>query len=445
MSPKISVIIAVYNGENYLEEALDAAIKQNYPHKEIIVVNDGSNDRTQNIIQKFGKAILPITQNNQGIGSARNRGIFAASGDYFSFLDHDDLWTQDKLSLQMEAMKTGDEDDPLIFSHVQQFICPSLTDCERSQISVDTLLLPGYIAGTLLISKKRFHQVGLFSQKKEVGEFIDWYLRAKEANLPMKMLPHLSLLRRVHKNNMGRNRENMPKKSPLVSVIIPAHNGELYLRNAIQSVLDQEYQNTELWVIDNGSTDQTHKIAQSFPKVNYRYSEIGNVALARNLGISLSRGGYIAFLDQDDTWVPSKLTKQVHFLEENPTYGIVFSLQKNHLELGHKKPNWISQENLDNPQSAHLPSAMMVRHELFKSLGDFNPALPLASDADWLFKATYAGISIGTIKEVLIYRRIHSENNSKHCKLLHKDLFSAIRSSLKERSEIVDPKKTLAR
>lgn len=215
MPPKISVIISVYNGEKYLEEALDSALSQSYPNKEIIVVNDGSTDRTDAILEKFKAKILTIHQENQGLGCGRNTGIAVATGEYISFLDHDDQWMPDKLRIQMEAMESSFEDDPLLFAHVQQFFCPSLTEQERAKIAVDTALLPGYIAGTLLLSKRRFHQVGYFSTKKTVGEFVDWYLRAKEAKLPMQLLPELSLLRRVHQSNMGRNRKEYTQNSYL--------------------------------------------------------------------------------------------------------------------------------------------------------------------------------------------------------------------------------------
>ena len=214
---------------------------------------------------------------------------------------------------------------------------------------------------------------------------------------------------------------------PLVSVVIAVHNGELYLQEAIQSVLDQEYPNYELWVIDNGSTDRTSTVAKLFPKVNYRYSEIGNLSLARNLGVSLSRGDYIAFLDHDDIWAPEKLTKQVQFLEANRQYGIVLGLQKNFLQPGHKKPDWIEQESIDKLQRAYLASATMVRRSLFEALGDFNPAWPLVSDAAWLFNAHHAGIQMGMIEEVLIHRRIHSTNDSRHCEALYKQLLWALK------------------
>ena len=106
-------------------------------------------------------------------------------------------------------------------------------------------------------------------------------------------------------------------QNDLVTVILPTHNGEKYLAEAIQSVLNQDYPHFELWVIDNGSTDCTEKVARSFPSVHYRYSKLANVALARNQGASLASGDYIAFLDADDMWPPQKLEIQVYLLNHN--------------------------------------------------------------------------------------------------------------------------------
>jgi len=200
--PKISVILPVWNGEQYLAEAIDSVLAQDYANKELIVVDDGSTDNTSAIIEKYAPHIRSITQINSGLGASRNSAIRIATGDYFAFLDHDDYWTKDKLSLQMQALT---KDDPLIFSHVKQFICPTLSKEERNKLLVNESPLPGYIAGTLLISRERFFQIGPFlEERKLLGEFIEWYLRAHELNIPMHMLPQVLLHRRVHKDNMGR-------------------------------------------------------------------------------------------------------------------------------------------------------------------------------------------------------------------------------------------------
>jgi glycosyltransferase involved in cell wall biosynthesis len=202
---KVSIIIAVYNGEKYLREAIESALTQDYKNKEILIVNDGSTDSTQTIVESFRSQIRSIEQSNQGLGAARNTGVRAATGEYFAFLDHDDFWETTKLSDQM-AFINGE--DALLFGHVKQFICPTLTAEESRRLSVNEEIVPGYFAGTLLVSKKRFLQIGPFFEKKSVGEFVDWYARALEAKVPILLLPKLVLHRRVHNHNMGRQKED---------------------------------------------------------------------------------------------------------------------------------------------------------------------------------------------------------------------------------------------
>lgn len=114
----------------------------------------------------------------------------------------------------------------------------------------------------------------------------------------------------------------------IVSVILPAHNGEKYISKAIDSVLNQTYKNIELIVVDDFSVDSTQSIVQSYndPRVKYYYSEKNrHIAYSLNKGISLARGEYIARIDCDDIWELDKLEKQIQFLDDNSTYGAVFS------------------------------------------------------------------------------------------------------------------------
>ena len=215
---------------------------------------------------------------------------------------------------------------------------------------------------------------------------------------------------------------------PCVSVIIAAHNGEKYIRDAIESVFAQDYPHVELWVIDNGSTDQTAQIVQSLPKARYHRLEIANVASARNEGARLSTGEYIAFLDQDDHWVPQKLSKQVAFLSSNPKYSAVIAMQQMYLEPGYTRPSWLKQEFLDKPQDGYLPSALMVRRSAF--LQPFDTTLTLTSDADWFFHLYDQGRFVKLLPDMLLYRRIHSENNSNQCTMLHKELLFILKRSI---------------
>src|SRR3989442_14959767 len=112
---------------------------------------------------------------------------------------------------------------------------------------------------------------------------------------------------------------------PSVSVVIPVYNGERYLVDAIQSVLDQTYQNFEVIVVDDGSTDGSAAVAKRFGEaIRFVHQANGGVCKARNTGIAAARGGYLAFLDQDDLWLPDKLAVQVAYLDSHPEVGAVY-------------------------------------------------------------------------------------------------------------------------
>lgn len=113
---------------------------------------------------------------------------------------------------------------------------------------------------------------------------------------------------------------NQKKSEPLVSIITPAYNAEEFIVDTIQSVWTQDYQNWEMIIIDDHSTDNTVEVVKSFiqrdPRIRLiERSENGGTAKTRNAGLREAKGKYIAFLDSDDQWLPKKLTKQVAFME----------------------------------------------------------------------------------------------------------------------------------
>jgi len=219
----------------------------------------------------------------------------------------------------------------------------------------------------------------------------------------------------------------------LVSVIIPAYNGQDYLADAIRSVLAQTYPHYEIIVIDNGSTDQTAQIAQSFPEVRYYHSAFADTSIARNLGLSLAQGDYIAFLDQDDTWTVDKLEKQVRFLSQNREFGAVIGHQQMYLEAGHTKPHWLKAEFLQKPQLAYLPSALLIRKETLAITNHFDTTFSLASDVAWFLKAKHTGVQIEILNDVVVQRRIHGDNTSNKYQALQKEILGALQASLKQR------------
>lgn len=206
-SSLVSVIIPAYNRERYLAETLESVLAQDYRPLEIIVVDDGSTDGTARVAGRFSEAVRYFFQPNSGCGAALNTGVEKTKGDYVSFLGSDDLWTKNKLTLQMEVLVSSPETD-IVFGHVSHFYSPDLEHGERGRFLCPTGKMPGYHAGTMLMKRESFLRVGLFNAVYQTGEFLDWYARAKEKGLREVMLPDIVMKRRIHSSNLGILKKN---------------------------------------------------------------------------------------------------------------------------------------------------------------------------------------------------------------------------------------------
>ena len=198
----VSTIIPVHNGERYLAEAIESVLAQTYRPVEVIVVDDGSTDGSAHVARSFGKRVRYCFQAQHGQGAARNLGVESARGSFIAFLDADDLWMKEKLTLQMAALA----DDPaldMVFGHVRQFQSPDSGAKGWEGTRQDGTVMPGYFAGTVLIRRDSFQSAGPFQTHWRVAEFIDWYSKAVEAGLRGVMLPDILLERRLHGGNLG--------------------------------------------------------------------------------------------------------------------------------------------------------------------------------------------------------------------------------------------------
>lgn len=206
MNPLISVIISVYNGEEFLNESIDSVWQQTYSPLELIVIDDGSTDGTAEIAQQYGSRVRYHFQENQGIGPARNAGIALARGSYLAFLDADDLFTPERLALQMAAF-AADPGLEAVFGHAEQFYSPELDDDFKRKYKFHAKVMPARISSGMLIKKAAFERVGLF-EPYQVAQGIGWFMRAQEAQLVTTMLKETVFRRRIHKNNQGVTHRN---------------------------------------------------------------------------------------------------------------------------------------------------------------------------------------------------------------------------------------------
>jgi glycosyltransferase involved in cell wall biosynthesis len=206
-NPLVSVIIPVYNGGRFLRAALESVFAQTYREFEVIVVDDGSVDDSGVIAQSFAE-VRYIHQTNQGVAAARNHGLEAARGEFFAFLDQDDLWTPDKLKLQVEYLLSR-PDVGYTLTQQRYFLDPGTTKLPawfRKELfdSVHT----GWVLGTLVVRRTMFEQVGNFATGYSAANDSDWFFRAKAAEIPMALMPELLLLKRIHEaNDSGRAKD----------------------------------------------------------------------------------------------------------------------------------------------------------------------------------------------------------------------------------------------
>jgi glycosyltransferase involved in cell wall biosynthesis len=218
--------------------------------------------------------------------------------------------------------------------------------------------------------------------------------------------------------------------NPLVSVIVPVYNGEKYLAEALDSVAAQDYAPLEVIVVDDGSTDGTAPIAQARAEVGYAFQPNGGVATARNHGLRLAQGSFIAFLDADDVWLPTKLRAQMDYLRAHSEVDGVLCKLDHFLEPGAQWPATFNETYYRQQPTAYLPSALVVRRQVFAQVGLFDARFRTGEDADWFFRARDTGVALTVVPEVLIRRRIHSGSLTHETRAVTADLLNVVRASI---------------
>ena len=194
---KVSVIIPVFNGERFIREAIQSVMDQTYPPLEIIVVDDGSSDKTADIVRHLSGArpILYRRQSNQGAAAARNAGVSLAQGEWIAFLDADDVWYPEKLAIQVEHFKTY-PDVPFFYSDMdiiddegkvrQQAFLTEVLRQRRERAKKDLVSIifgdrPFPYPSTVVLRKDVFTQSGGFDPAFELNDHEDFDLFARVA------------------------------------------------------------------------------------------------------------------------------------------------------------------------------------------------------------------------------------------------------------------------
>jgi glycosyltransferase involved in cell wall biosynthesis len=207
-------------------------------------------------------------------------------------------------------------------------------------------------------------------------------------------------------------------RTPQVSVIIPVYNGDRYIVQAVESALGQTFTNLEIIVVDDGSTDRTPQVLHPyFDRIRYIYQKNQGVAAARNLACQLAQGEFLAFLDADDYFLPSKLEKQLACFEANPTLDMVQTgwviVDETGREISAVKP-WQQASKLDLESfvlyKCVRPSAIILRRKWWDKLGGFDSQFLLAEDLDFALRLALKGCKAVWLEEILTCYRQHNSN-----------------------------------
>lgn len=212
---------------------------------------------------------------------------------------------------------------------------------------------------------------------------------------------------------------------PKVSVVLPAYNAEVFIRETIASICAQSFTDFEIIVVDDGSVDATAVIAAALdPRVRVVQQRNQGIATARNVGVAHAKGEWIAFMDHDDLWHPGKLQAQCKLLEQDPGCGIVYG---EFLRWNPRVPPGFPDETIDSGRIVPdlsgfvlaklvqtnwvLLSTAVIRRSVFDKVGYFDPTMPPADDWDFVLRAA-EHVRFTKLEQPLVLYRVHPGQTS---------------------------------
>ena len=321
--------------------------------------------------------------------------------------------------------------------------------------------------GSGLYRRTAFDRVGLFNPALRFSEDHDWFLRARELGVRITILSHVTLLYRLHGKNMTRTeptgdynllkvlKASLDRRravgqgqvSPvprfadcdeanrnLVSCIVPSWNYEKYIGQALQSILDQTWPRKEIIVIDDGSSDDSAQVAHRAAPQAVVYSQPNaGPGAARNRGVELAKGMFLAFLDADDLWFPETLSRQMAAFEKDPALDMVFGQVEQFCspELSAaEKAKW---GNIGRVMRAHHAGAMLIRRESFLRVGPFPTQRRMGEFVEWYALARDKGLRETMLSDVLLRRRVHGGNTVLRERAAYSDYVHIVKSALDRR------------
>ena len=522
----ISIVVPIYNVENYLRQCLDSIQNQTYKKFECIMVNDGSTDNSQQIVEEYleDSRFKLINQSHKGLSGARNTGIshireestfvaFVDSDDYIysNFLEtliehieddvdiiegmieyfHDEIKV-DNVSHNFEKKILITKDDKLrelalnklrvsvfpklfrkslltevffpeewIFEDLA--VVPELVSNSKKWIKLPKVIY-GYRIRPNLITTKEFSEEKLdvfkifgkydlfFKDESDVTKLLVEKIKYLHLNYhDIEFVPENNQYKQLYKQEKQKLLSKIAdyESKALISIIVPIYNVENYLRQCLDSIVSQTYQNFECLLINDGSPDNSADICREYVEKDSRFKyfekENGGVSSARNLGIERSGGAYITFIDSDD-WVDSDYLEVLYnaLIDENADISVStykrFHMADNcwyfhSFQRGYEKRVFTNQELIDEfialdnfDFSYRYVCGKLVRRYLLDKIA-FNEMTTLGEDMElWLKLYLISNKIVYVNRDSYIYR---VDNDNRHFGL------EKIRSDIQQRMNFI--------
>lgn len=203
---------------------------------------------------------------------------------------------------------------------------------------------------------------------------------------------------------------------PLVSVIVTCYNRQAYLAEALDSILAQHFTGYEIVLVDDGSTDDSARIAAGYAErhrghLRYHHQSNQGAAAAKNTGVELATGRYITFLDSDDLWTPDKLQTQLRDAGNRPDVRIRYAHGRQFLSPELTPDQRARLHCPEQPMPAPTTGTLLIERADFQRIGGFRSDLRVGIDIEWHLRARASGMAMATLPEVLLLRRVHPGNS----------------------------------
>lgn len=450
--PKISVITPSFNQGKYIEQTIQSVLEQNYPNFEHIIMDGGSGDKSVEILKNYPHLIWK-SEKDKGQADAVNKALKIADGEIIAWINSDDWYAAEaffriaKFFLENPEKNIVMGDCHLV--NEQNQIFDTVVNHERGFDELKKYWVGRSIPTqpAIFFRKSLIDQFGYLDETLFFAMDYDLWLRFALENR-FYHLNKIVAYYRFHSQAKGGNQnwskfipewkrisekyQSQREQRPLISVIIPCYNYGRYLQETVESVIDQTFQNIEIIIVNDGSTDNTREVAEAMiaqhPENRIKLinqTNSGQPAISRNNGIAAAQGQYILPLDGDDKLAPQMLERCLDLLQSNPQIAIAYTDRQDFDGVDQV----VAAGDFDFSKLKYgnqISHCALYYKEMWRKIGGYRTNVRGLEDWDFWIAAGVLGFKGQRISEPLFLYRRHDTGVFQHAKQNFEERFAQI-------------------